>query len=91
MTGRLLEALGHHIKEELKAVAGDIHLGPVERIHKLSAVDVAVTTCVCRGKRLLKRDALRGERHRPDLLEHLLRSVEIDLLVELDLLCVESL
>ena len=85
------ESLRHDVEEELKTVSCQVNLCAVESINELIDIDVAIARCVCRSQGLLERNPLGREGLSSDLLHNLLRSVKIDLLVELDLLSVMAL
>ena len=87
----VLEPLAHDVEKELETVARQVHLGPVEGIDELRAIDVAVAASVGRSQGLLKWNPLRREGQGPDLLQDFLRPVQVDLLVEFDLFSVEAL
>ena len=86
-----MEPLAHDVEKELETVARQAHLGPVEGIDELRAIDVAVAAGVGRSQGLLEWNPLRREGQGPDLLQDFLRPVQVDLLVEFDLFSVEAL
>jgi hypothetical protein len=81
---RLIEPFRHHIKQQFKLVSLNLDFSTVHCIYELNLINVAITSHIRRSQTLLKRNLSIWECNCTNFIDNFLRSLEANLLVELN-------
>jgi hypothetical protein len=79
-----VKTLRHDIEQELKLITLNLDIRSEHRLNELKLCDVAIASLISGCQRLLQGDLAVGESLVPDLVDDLFRTLQTDLLIELN-------